>query len=60
MEAYMSRRADDGTQDFDEAKFPGLSDEIESKPAENIRLWRTYLPDDCITTMINMGWDQST
>jgi hypothetical protein len=60
MEAYMSTQLDYGTEDFDEATFPWLSDEIEARSAENIRSWREYLPDDCITTMIDMGWDQST
>jgi hypothetical protein len=26
----------------------------------NIRNWRTYLPEDCVNTMIEMGWDQTT
>jgi hypothetical protein len=26
----------------------------------NIRTWRTYLPEDCVNTMIKMRWDQTT
>jgi hypothetical protein len=26
----------------------------------NVRLWKTYLPEDCVNTMIAMGWDLST
>ena len=26
----------------------------------NIREWRTYLPEDCVNTMIKMRWDQTT
>ncbi len=26
----------------------------------NIRRWRSYLPEDCVDTMIKMGWDQTT
>jgi len=26
----------------------------------NIRLWKLYLPEDCINTMIDMGWDRTT
>jgi hypothetical protein len=26
----------------------------------NIRLWRSYLPPDCVNTMIRMGWDRTT
>jgi hypothetical protein len=33
----------------------------ELTPAEkNIRLWKSYLPNDCVTSMIMMGWDYST
>jgi hypothetical protein len=28
-------------------------------PAETIEKWRSYLPDDCIKTMIEMGWDKT-
>jgi hypothetical protein len=27
---------------------------------ENILRWMTYLPQDCIETMIRMGWDVTT
>jgi hypothetical protein len=30
-----------------------------SRSARNILLWRSYLPKDCVDTMIAMGWDQS-
>src|SRR5579864_9224654 len=26
----------------------------------NVRLWSSYLPADCVNTMIAMGWDLST
>ena len=26
----------------------------------NIRTWQTYLPEDCVQTMIEMGWHVST
>jgi hypothetical protein len=26
----------------------------------NIEMWSTYLPADCIETMIRMGWDKTT
>jgi hypothetical protein len=25
----------------------------------NIRLWSSYLPEDCVNTMIKMGWDRT-
>jgi hypothetical protein len=28
--------------------------------AKNILLWNSYLPHDCVKSMINMGWDHST
>ena len=30
------------------------------RSVRNIRLWRTYLPEDCVNTMIKMGWEQTT
>jgi hypothetical protein len=30
-----------------------------ARAAENIRVWRTYLPQDCVDTMIEMGWHLS-
>jgi hypothetical protein len=27
---------------------------------ENIRLWQSYLPDNCVNTMVKMRWDQTT
>ena len=39
--------------------------EVSSRPdtarsVNNIKLWRSYLPTDCVNTMVNMGWDHST
>lgn len=31
----------------------------QARAGKNIALWKTYLPDDCIETMIAMGWDLS-
>jgi len=31
-----------------------------ARSAENIMRWRSYLPEDCVTTMVRMGWDQTT
>jgi hypothetical protein len=31
-----------------------------ARSANNILQWRTYLPEDCIQTMIHMGWDVTT
>jgi hypothetical protein len=27
---------------------------------ENIRVWTSYLPYDCVDTMIKLGWDRTT
>jgi hypothetical protein len=32
----------------------------EARSEENIRLWTSYLPPDCVKTMIAMGWDYTT
>ena len=31
-----------------------------ARSAQNILLWRSYLPEDCVKTMIEMGWDITT
>jgi hypothetical protein len=31
-----------------------------SRAEANIRIWQSYLPADCIETMMAMGWDEST
>jgi hypothetical protein len=31
-----------------------------TRSARNISLWKSYLPRDCVESMINMGWDHST
>jgi hypothetical protein len=40
-----------------------LSDQVPksmSRSQRNIREWKTYLPENCVATMIAMGWDVST
>jgi hypothetical protein len=34
-----------------------LTDADSARSADNIRLWTSYLPVDCVNTMIKMGWD---
>jgi len=36
------------------------SDADRARAANNVRQWRSYLPEDCVNTMIQMGWDLST
>jgi hypothetical protein len=31
-----------------------------ARSEENILQWMSYLPEDCVRTMIEMGWDVST
>jgi len=31
-----------------------------ARSERNILRWMAYLPDDCIRTMIHMGWDVTT
>jgi hypothetical protein len=52
---------------FDD-EVPTITDQIatffsEPEPthsAKNILLWKSYLPNDCVKSMITMGWDHST
>lgn len=31
-----------------------------ARSQENIRQWMSYLPEDCVRTMIDMRWDVTT
>jgi hypothetical protein len=31
-----------------------------ARSEENILQWMSYLPEDCVRTMIEMGWDKTT
>jgi hypothetical protein len=42
-----------GVQGFDDAEAVRRSE-------SNILQWMKYLPEDCITRMIEMGWDVTT
>jgi hypothetical protein len=37
-----------------------LNYEEAARSEENILQWMSYLPEDCIRTMIDMGWDITT
>ena len=37
-----------------------VSEDDAVRSEENILKWMSYLPEDCIRTMIDMGWDIST
>ncbi len=30
------------------------------RSARNIQYWRSFLPEECVLTMIKMGWDRTT
>jgi hypothetical protein len=30
------------------------------RAARNIASWKSYLPEDCVITMVRMGWDRTT
>ena len=38
----------------------GTSDADVARSEENILQWMSYLPENCIRTMIDMGWDVTT
>jgi hypothetical protein len=47
----------------DAAHLPPIddpSDPATARAAANIALWRSYLPEDCVTAMITAGWHWST
>jgi hypothetical protein len=37
-----------------------VNDTDVARSEENILRWMSYLPEDCIRTMIAMGWDVTT
>ncbi len=37
-----------------------VKDADAARSEENILQWMSYLPEDCIRAMIDMGWDVST
>jgi hypothetical protein len=42
----------------DSAQRTGRIDRV--RAAGNIGVWNSYLPYDCVNTMIKMGWDRTT
>lgn len=52
---------------IDLVEFPSATSSMDSqndadvtRSEENILRWMDYLPEDCIKTMIRMGWDVTT
>ena len=43
----------------DEANTP-LRAADKKRSVENILQWNSYLPPDCVRTMVRMGWDYPT
>jgi hypothetical protein len=37
-----------------------VNEDYAARSEENIQKWMSYLPEDCINTMIEMGWDVTT
>jgi len=37
-----------------------VNDDDVARSEENILQWMSYLPEDCVRTMIEMGWDVTT
>ena len=37
-----------------------VNDVDAARSEENILQWKSYLPEDCFRTMIEMGWDVTT
>jgi hypothetical protein len=58
VDALQGNLDPDGDTDVEDPADP-LSAAV-GNPAKTIALWRTYLPEDCVATMIKMGWHRST
>ena len=52
----------EGPSESSDAVLPidGRADDEVRRSEDNILQWMSYLPEDCIRTMIAMGWDVST
>jgi hypothetical protein len=37
-----------------------LTDAERTHSVSNVRQWRSYLPAECVNSMVAMGWDLST
>jgi hypothetical protein len=48
------------TELSDIASLKTRSDAEVARSDSNVIQWMSYLPEDCINTMIAMGWDVST
>jgi hypothetical protein len=44
----------------DASPFSAQADANVARSENNILQWMSYLPQDCIRTMIDMGWDVTT
>ena len=66
METYTLVSERDFVELFGEPSDAAAPVEASAKDAEvarseeNILQWMSYLPEDCIRTMIDMGWDVTT
>ena len=51
-----------------QGRVSNVGTEIAGKPSiadctravGNVSLWDSYLPADCVSTMVRMGWDKTT
>jgi hypothetical protein len=52
----------EGSSESSDAILPidARADDDVRRSEENILQWMSYLPEDCIRTMIVLGWDVST
>jgi hypothetical protein len=47
-------------QAITESMSASLSQPEPTRSATNVSIWRSYLPHECVVSMVNMGWDHST
>jgi len=48
------------TESIDDAFEIDDGADLMERSARNVAAWRSYLPAECVDTMIAMGWDKST
>ncbi len=53
---FLRERLLESDPDLDDAEISGTH----ARAAANIKEWRTYLPADCVNTMLRLGWHLTT
>jgi hypothetical protein len=51
---------EESANDASAIDVPPNDSDVVARSESNVLQWMSYLPDDCVKTMIRMGWDVTT